>query len=227
MPKCLAVPTKVLEEMPLWQTLNRVEGVISAAVILSSPEIQEILEVIKNNGVFLERKGPEGIEDNPEWQQIILYGVVFQKNKFFLYQRGKTTAYKEERLRAKFAVGVGGHIDPSDSASDLIFSLRREIEEEIRLSKNGAEIPVDGNFPAIKIIGLIKDEKDEVGKVHLGLVCLIELFDLEVEVATKNKENIWGQMVNLEEYRKITSIPQYVPEGWTKLVVENFLLTTF
>ncbi len=223
MSKCLAVPRKTLEEMPLWQTLNRVEGIISAAILLSPSEIEELLGIIKNSGVFLERKGPDGIEENPKWQQIIFYGLVMQGNKFFLYRRGETT-YKEERLRSMVSVGVGGHIEPFD-AGDLINSLKREIGEELKLSENGIEIPIN---PNIKVVGLIKDEKDGVGKVHLGLVCLIELTD-GIEVAIKSNENVWGQMVTHDEYQQMVSSSdsEYTPEGWTELLIKHIAIPLF
>ena len=155
MSQCLVVPKQMLESASFWPKLPRTEGVISAAILLPPSEIQELLEVINKNSVFMERKGPDGVEEKPEWQQIISYALIVQGNKFFLYQRGKTATYKEERLRSKISAGVGGHVEPSD-ASGFTSSLKREIEEEIRLSKNGVEIIVGEAFSKIKIIGYLR-----------------------------------------------------------------------
>lgn len=206
MSKCLVVSRNKLEATPLWQKLNKVDGIISAAVLLLPSEIQELLNTIKNNSVFLEREGRNGVEKNQQWQQIIFYGLIVQKNKFFLYRRGETE-YKERRLQSRVSAGIGGHIEPSDT-NDLITSLKREINEELKFFKEGEEIPMNGTFPKIQIIGLIKDEKDTVGRLHLGVVCLIELTN-DVEIDIKSSENVWGQMVTLCDYQQI----QYIPEG--------------
>lgn len=226
MSQCLVVPKKVLESASFWPKLSKTKTkrVISAAVHLSLSKIQELFAIIKNNSVFMERKGPDGVEEKPEWQQIISYALIVQRDKFFLYQRGKTkTAYKEERLWANVSVGVGGHMDPSE-AGNFINSMRKELREELSFSKNKMEFPVSDSFPKIQIIGVVKDNRDEVGKFHLGVVCLIELSDREIEVVTKSCENEWGKMVTLDEYRQIISSPEYVPEGWTELVVEHIVV---
>lgn len=221
MSQCLAVPRKALEAVSFWPKLAKKGDIISAALLLSFSEVQEIIDVIENHKRFMERND---IEEKPEWQQVIFYGLVVQGKKFFLYQRGKTTAYKEERLRSKVSAGVGGHIEPFDAG--FIDSLVREIGEELKFSENGIEIPVSEIFPKIQIIGLIKDEKDEVGKVHLGLVCLIELTD-DVQVAIKSDENVWGKMATLDKYQQMISSLQYVPEGWTELLVEYIAAPLF
>ncbi len=226
MPKCLVVPRKLLESVSFWPKLPRTEGVISAAVHLSLSKIQELFAIIKNNSVFMERKGPDGVEGKPEWQQIISYALIVQGNKFFLYQRGKTTQYKEKRLWANVSVGVGGHMDPSE-AGNFINSMRKELREELNFSKNKVEFPVSDSFPKIQIVGVVKDNRDNVGEVHLGVVCLIELSDLETEVAIRSDENEWGKMVTLDEYYQIISSPEYIPEGWTELVVEHIVSPLF
>ncbi len=219
MSQCLVIPKKELEAVSFWLKLPRIGEVINAALLLSLPEVQEVLDVIKNHKVFMEREGIDGIEKSAEWQQVIFYALVMQGGKFFLYQRGEEP-YKEERLRKKVSIGIGGHIEPFDT--DFFSSLKREINEELKFSKNGEEILFDENIGNIKVIGLIKDEKDQVGQVHLGLVCLIELAD-DVQAAIRSDENVWGKMVTFDEYQQMVSSLQYVPEGWTKLLVENLL----
>lgn len=115
---------------------------------------------------------PRGeMEEDPSFKQLIPY-CIFKytdpdgKIQVFQYTRGKGGG--ESRLRAKKSVGIGGHISTLDSneASPYDEGMRRELEEEIN---------IDCQYQQ-SLVGLINDDENSVGKVHLGIV---HVFDVE------------------------------------------------
>lgn len=187
-------------------------------VVLSLEEVREILSMVEEYKEFKERYGAKGIEDKPEFQQIIFYAALKRGEKFFVYERGgQDSKYDEARLKSKISVGVGGHIEPFDT--NLMNSLYRELAEEVCFLKNGQEIKAK-EAGEIKILGMLKDDTDEVGSVHLGLVCEVILQDPKIEVQVKGEENVRGEMVSFEEYQSLLK-KGFVPEGWTEVVVEH------
>ena len=108
-------------------------------------------------------------EDKPSLKQIIPYCVITHENKIAHYVRGSSGG--ENRLHAKGSIGIGGHINPVDMFGDFVdldsymAALEREVQEEVQI----------GGIKSHKIIGLINDDNDAVGRVHLGIVHHIEL----------------------------------------------------
>ena len=231
MSECLVVKKEILEKTDFWQRLPKVDGKIYGMVKLSPGEIEEFLNIVEENKEFKGRGGSGGIENKPEWQQIIFYGLIRQKDRFFVYQRGgEKSQYKEKRLQSKISVGIGGHIEPFDN--NLIDSLYREFDEEAALKKNGQEINLKdkegkvteksfASLADIYISGLIKYETDEVGEVHLGLACEINLLDPDLAVEIREGENVEGKMMNLKEYQDWVRQREAVPEFWTQIFIEE------
>ena len=109
------------------------------------------------------------VEDDPGFKQIIPYVIFRAGGSVFTYARGKTSG--EARLRRLRSLGVGGHVAEADAdgraALDAYeIALRRELEEEVSLPAEA------GPFPRL---GLINDDSNPVGLVHLGVVHLCEL----------------------------------------------------
>ena len=106
-------------------------------------------------------------------KQVIPY-VLFQTADGFYtacYCRNGT----EKRLHQLCSVGVGGHINPEDRvkpdsplAAVVTNGMRREMSEEFRL------LPEDSK-PVFH--GIINEEKTAVGRVHLGLVYRVQVWD--------------------------------------------------
>lgn len=211
--KCLAVPKKSAEALGFWKRLEIADGVIRSGITLSADEVNSLLSMARREGRFLERNGENGIEQNPEWQQVIFYALVVQDERFFVYKRSGTV--DESRLALKLSAGTGGHIEPYDT--DLVDSLPRELDEELLFMRRGRELPVPDK---IDIVGLIKDERDQVGQVHLGLVCVVHA-ESGVSVEVKGDESVEGWMVTLDEYERLIASGDYVPEGWTELLIER------
>ena len=110
------------------------------------------------------------MEQDPSFKQLIPY-VIFRhkdedgRTQLFQYTRGKGQG--ESRLHAKQSIGIGGHISAEDAAQASAYEegMRRELEEEVRI-----DTPYCG-----QLAGLINDDESEVGKVHLGVVHLLDV----------------------------------------------------
>ena len=151
-------------------------------------------------------------ENKPEFKQLIPYVLIRRGGDYLRYQRGGTSG--EKRLMARYSIGVGGHINPVDSTStnhvrEIYFkALKRELFEEVNLN-------IDSIPP---VIGLINDDSDEVGQVHLGCVRLLDLLEPSLakagELCIEDMEFVSAPRL-FEEKDKL--------ESWSKLALETFL----
>lgn len=130
------------------------------------------------NNFFMDRGAAE---DDPSHKQIIPYVLIRLNGEFVHYSRGK--AGGEARLHAKRSMGIGGHINPEDEREDhlgyetYMAGVEREIAEEV---------VIVGTYTQ-KIIGLLNDDSNEVGQVHLGVV---HLFEIEGTSIASNEDAI-------------------------------------
>jgi predicted NUDIX family phosphoesterase len=110
------------------------------------------------------------MEQDPSFKQLIPY-VIFRhrdaagQTHVFQYTRGKGQG--ESRLHAKRSIGIGGHISADDAAQTSAYDegMRRELEEEVI---------IDTRYRG-GMVGLINDDETEVGRVHLGVVHLLDV----------------------------------------------------
>jgi predicted NUDIX family phosphoesterase len=130
------------------------------------------------NNFFL---GRDLAEDDPGHKQIIPYAIFRHGDRYLHYVRGGGSG--EKRLASKGSIGIGGHINDTDHAAASLdkdtytTGVEREINEELNLT--GAHRQ--------EILGLINDDSNEVGRVHLGVV---HLFTLESDEVTSAEDNI-------------------------------------
>ena len=136
--------------------------------------LQAILDPANN--FFMDRGKAE---DDPSFKQIIPYALFHHDGKYLHYTRGKSGG--ESRLHAQGSVGVGGHINPVDERADplgkatYLAGVEREIDEELNITGGHQN----------RIVGLLNDDSNDVGKVHLGVV---HIFDLESEEVTSAED---------------------------------------
>lgn len=169
------------------------------------------MAVLAENGVWF---GPRPIlEKDPTFRQIIPYVVLRCGDKFLTYTRGG--AGGESRLHEKISMGFGGHVDIPDVVTGdegmidlpatLEISVNRELEEEL------PGLTVTGR----KWIGLLADNSNEVGQVHVGLVGVweIEAFpDQSGEDAVKALAGLTAEQL-IEVRDRL--------ENWSQIIVEN------
>lgn len=151
----LVVKRELFEELGVFEGL-RTDGMDVVVERLLDPA----------NHFFMDRAEAE---EDPSFKQLIPYCVFRHGERILHYTRGKSGG--ESRLHAKISVGVGGHINPVDADSGRTgpevyhAAVARELEEELELPGGQCQ----------RIIGLLNDDSNPVGKVHLGIVHLIDL----------------------------------------------------
>jgi len=135
--------------------------------------LEDLRMAIARHGRYLNRPAAES---DPTHKQLIPYVVVRDAERIFLMHR--TDAGGDPRLHGKASIGVGGHLNPVDGDDPLIAGLRREWDEEL----------VADWEPDFILLGLLNDDTNSVGAVHLGVV-----FSVEAE----------GRLVDVREHDKL------------------------
>jgi predicted NUDIX family phosphoesterase len=168
----------------------------------SGERLADVRRVIRERSFFM----PRGeVEEDPSYQQVIPYAVFHHGGRYLLTRRLKASS--EKRLRHLYSLGVGGHINPEDVANGdpVNDGMRREWEEEVVYS---------GALDATPL-GLIHEESAPVGRVHLGVVFLIE--GDTPEIAIRETDKLAGQLLTLDEMR----IHYLEMESWSQLVYDR------
>jgi predicted NUDIX family phosphoesterase len=147
---------------------------MSKILVIPTAEIENNLRgegfIPYNESVFLrllqhsEFRERAEMETDPQYKQLIPYVICFNDADIFVYQRSSKS--DESRLRKKYSIGIGGHIDHDDQGQSILHvvhrALLREVAEELGLSTT---------IEQYTLLGFIHDNTDNVGRVHLGLVC--------------------------------------------------------
>lgn len=168
----------------------------------------------------------DDVEEDENYLQIIPYIMFTCGPDIFLYTRGKKSG--EVRLHDQLSIGVGGHVEGEDGWSPFnayIDGALREIKEEVGLELHASKL--EGT-----VLGMLHDEETPVGRVHLGVLhvvnvspveanrmiqlaeetkvdpCFTNLFELAGDIHTFNKLEPWSQwaLTKLLEVIK-TSVP--------------------
>jgi predicted NUDIX family phosphoesterase len=133
-------------------------------------DIGQYLDLIAAEGTY--RARPEA-EQDPAWKQVIPYLVLRDRGRLFLMRR--TRAGGDARLHERWSIGIGGHLDPGDR--DVHAGLAREFHEEIDAAWT----------PEPRLVGLLNDDTDPVGAVHLGIVFVAEAAGRPVAIRETEK----------------------------------------
>jgi predicted NUDIX family phosphoesterase len=145
-------------------------------------------------------------EDDPSFKQLIPYVVV--RDGALVYLMERTAAGGDPRLHGKASIGVGGHLNPVDEGVDpLADGLRREWSEEL----------VADWEPAFRLVGLLNDDTNPVGSVHLGVVFEVDAAGRGIEVRERDK--LTGRFATLAEVRAAWDRM----ETWSRLVADHLL----
>lgn len=159
---------------------------------------------LEQHGFFVERARAEV---SPQWKQIIPYNVVVVGENVLLLRR--KTGGGEQRLHHKLSIGVGGHLNPEDvdgSRDPLPRGTARELDEEL---------DIRGTY-TVERIGLINDDANPVGAVHVGLVQVVRV---EGTVEIREKDVLEGRLVRPSELtRELREGANF--ETWSARLVE-------
>ncbi len=153
------------------------------------------------------------LEEDESFRQIIPYAILRCGDNYLAYTRGGSGG--EARLHGSISMGFGGHVDLPDMKLDghgffdlgatLAHSVDRELEEEI------PGIKIKGN----SWIGLLADNTNNVGRVHVGL---IGIWDIE-EIPTAAGEEAIADLITLSPEEVVAARDRL--EGWSQILADN------
>ena len=147
--------------------------------------LAELRAAVRAHGTFIDRPLAE---ESPAFKQLIPYVVVRDGSRTLLMER--TDAGGDPRLHRKASIGVGGHLNPVDGGADpLTAGLRREWSEEL----------VADWEPEFRLVGLLNDDSNPVGSVHLGVVFTVEADGRPITIGERDK--LVATMADGEELR--------------------------
>ncbi|MCY7418837.1 MAG: hypothetical protein LH650_10130 [Chloroflexi bacterium] len=149
-------PSSVSRELVLGLPRDRVPHGLDWRGIRTAG-VTDVLDAVTSHGSYRVRAE---VEDDPSFQQLIPYVVVTDGPDVFLMRRLHAGA--DTRLHDRFSIGVGGHIGVDDGG--ISGGLVREWSEEL----------VADWTPDFVALGLLNDDTDPVGRVHLGVVYQVE-----------------------------------------------------
>lgn len=174
---------------PAWHGLKRVD-------------FDHYVHIIDHKKEFHSRSV---MEVDPVYKQIIPYLVFLHNDQLFLMQRKSTAS--EQRLRNKMTLGIGGHIRKEDMTTNSLSAwAMREFHEEV--AYNGSI--------TIESFGVINDDSDDVGKVHIGFVLLLKGDSEAISVKSELKG---GTLVSIEECLQ----QRECMESWSQYVLDELV----
>jgi predicted NUDIX family phosphoesterase len=196
----------------------------------SSISLEAFERVIEREGFFVERAYAE---NTPSLKQIIPYSVVRcdgPTGPLVLCTR-RLARGGESRLHDKHSIGIGGHINPEDmpaaaapfaAASDVASkrdarSTRARNPLDAGTQREiGEELAVRGGYE-VRRLGLINDDSNPVGAVHVGVV---QLVTVSGAVEIRERDLLEGELVTYEELqRRLARGVNF--ETWSKLLIPH------
>lgn len=157
------------------------------------------LKLIQEKQEFMPRNLAE---ENFDYKQIIPYLVFQHQDTYFLMQRKSGSS--EQRLANKYSLGIGGHLREEDMKGASLFDwARREFEEEINYS---------GNLE-ISPLGILNDDSNDVGKVHVGFVFLLKGNSADISIKSELQS---GELFTAEQCQEKYN----EMESWSQLVFD-------
>lgn len=121
-------------------------------------------------------------------------------NAIFLMERGSYSS--EQKLKNKFSLGIGGHLNKEDLEKDILLWGMREFNEEVNYTDDFK----------IEAIAIINDESNDIGKLHIGIVYIINGTSNNITIKSELKS---GKLIPFEEclhyYDRL--------EPWSQLVI--------
>lgn len=204
---------------------------------LKTNNLENYLTIIKNQREFRAR----GLmEQDENYKQIIPYMIFKFEDQLFLMQRAAEAS--EERLRNKFSLGIGGHVRELDlknlnsdhainysaeCAQNNSYNNSYDIDSASKIVQNNLtgeifawaerefheEIEYSGSLK-ITTLGLLNDDSNSVGRVHLGLVVLLQGDNAEIKIKSELQSGFLCQIAACGEFLERM-------ESWSQIVFEE------
>ena len=164
-------------------------------------------EITRLDGLAQARPRRE-LESDPSWKQPIPYAVALYRPEGIpagdvqLFWMDRLAGGSDKRLHGRASFGVGGHISPSDGG--IRAALAREWAEEVATP----------TLPHFTPLGLLNDDGDDVGRVHLGVVFIATLTTPAIHIRETHK--LAGSLVPVSEaLRRRDEL-----EGWSARLID-------
>lgn len=148
-------------------------------------------------------------EENTSYKQPIPYAAIRRGDSVFAYKR--LTGGGEARLHNQISLGVGGHlnnVEGEDFYGVVSDGLQRELEEELYINKDKLELTT---------IGLINDDLNPVGEVHLGMLVIGDLPEDE-EVSVRETDQLEGEWIKISDLKNPNIYNSL--ESWSQFVAD-------
>jgi len=171
---------------------------------ITTENCDKLVDIILSDHEFLPR--PDA-ENDPSHKQIIPYVVICRNDEVYVTRRLNKGG--EKRLHGLLSIGVGGHINPEadgDGNDVLQRGMKREINEEVDIE----------NIVKMTPSGIINDDTNEVGSVHLGLFYTLEVIG---NVSIRETEKLEGFWVLRSELKDLYD----QMETWSQFVLQAIL----
>ncbi len=150
-------------------------------------------------------------ETDPSHKQLIPYVIITHAGRVLSYVRGKRAG--ETRLVGNRSIGIGGHINPIDNEVPLFDADYRALYRNAVEREVAEEINIDGPHTE-RIVALLNDDSNEVGRVHLGVV---HLWTVDSDAVTRRE-----QMITQMAFHDLEELRQRRPtmETWSQLCLD-------
>jgi predicted NUDIX family phosphoesterase len=169
---------------------------------MRTDNMQRYLNIVVAKKEFLPR---DVAEKDPRYKQIIPYLLFMHNNELFVMQRRSDAS--EIRLQNKYTIGIGGHLRQEDIKSNDIFDwANREFHEEV----------IYDEAMTIEPVGILNDDTNDVGKVHIGFVFLIHGHSNAIAIRSELKS---GSMMDLETCMALK--PRF--ETWSQIALQHLI----
>lgn len=164
----------------------RVSGIVKT-------EHQQFLDYLDEQGRVFDRSS---VETDERWLQVIPYVVIVNRGVGsrhpFVLVGERLKGGNESRLHNRLTLGFGGHVKvrPRHSpAMNFVAAVAEELREELG---------VTDLMPTLGVQGLIVDDHDAVGRVHLGALMTLDVASFSaVQRAEPEKLDLFWTQLNL------------------------------
>lgn len=175
------------------------EQVLAVKAELLNLSAQEYISDKKEIAAFLGASANYSFIERPlaekdaSYKQLIPYVTVICRGHILALER--TAAQSEARLHGKLSLGVGGHINPVDEGRDLAQTISQAMAREL-----GEELWLQPANPPL-LTGLINDDTNSVGSVHLGIHYILQVQSRPLVRETDKMKALWVAPHQLEALR--------------------------
>ncbi|WP_437132703.1 hypothetical protein [Bacillus atrophaeus] len=172
-------------------------------------DLGKVDQIIENLAESMTTMRRGNAEENQNYKQPIPYAVLQKGDQVFAYKRLKKGG--EKRLHDQLSIGVGGHMNAIEGTNfweAVTENLRRELTEELFISTSNLNL---------EIVGLINDDLNEVGKVHLGVLLVVKLPEI-AEVSVRETDQLEGFWLHKKDFDNPEVFNRL--ESWSKYVAD-------